>query len=230
MSSQKSHDFCYLALGSLALGLPGQHCRSTMTTTTEITIAERIGRLGSETAFSVSAEANVGAQGRTMYHASFRRFEHHDAGQPDRRGVRAARAGKTGYCSFYGIPELRQALADDVSRSHQIPLTLDNVVIQPGGKPSIGKFILSLMNPGDEVLYPNPGYPIYESQIEFHGGRARPYGFQEGSRNFEIDLDSLTRQIHGADSIAHLRQLANPTRRRIHDRGNAGDRRNRSAA
>ena len=67
----------------------------------------------------------------------------------------------------------------------------DNVSIQPGGKPTIGKFIAAIMNPGDEVLYPNPGYPIYESQIEYQGGNALPYGYVQTNTGFNIDIDFL---------------------------------------
>ncbi len=183
-----------------------------MSTITAIPLAERIARLGSETAFSVSAEANaLAARGRTIYPFHLGDLNIITPANIIEAAFRAARAGKTGYCSFYGIPELREALAADVARSHQIPLTAENVVIQPGGKPSIGKFVLALMNPGDEVLYPNPGYPIYESQIEFHGGKARPYSFREGAHNFEIDLDSLARQINPRTRLLIYNNLHNPT-------------------
>jgi aspartate/methionine/tyrosine aminotransferase len=88
---------------------------------------------------------------------------------------------------------------------------MENVAIQPGGKPTISKFIQALMNPGDEVLYPNPGYPIYESQIEFHGGKAISYTYFEGDENFEIDLDMLERQISSRTKLLILNDLQNPT-------------------
>jgi aspartate/methionine/tyrosine aminotransferase len=119
--------------------------------------------------------------------------------------------GKTGYCPNTGIPPLREALAEDVSAARQVQYSVENVVIQPGGKPTIGKFFMALMNPGDEVLYPNPGYPIYESQIEFHGGVARPYRYVEGSEDFEIDLDMLSAQISPRTRLLVLNDLQNPT-------------------
>jgi aspartate/methionine/tyrosine aminotransferase len=82
--------------------------------------------------------------------------------------------------------------------------------MQPGGKPTIGKFILTMMNPGDEVLYPNPGYPIYESQIEFHGGVAVPYGYKEGTDNFALDFDSIERGISDKTRLLILNDLQNP--------------------
>lgn len=175
-------------------------------------IADRMALLGSETAFNVAAEANkLAATGRKVYPFHLGDLNFRTPQNVIDAAFRAANEGKTGYCSFYGIPELRQALAEDVSRSHDIPVTIDNVVIQPGGKPSIGKFVLALMNPGDEVLYPNPGYPIYESQIEFHGGKAKPYGFVEGENNFDIDFDSLQRQITRRTRLLIYNNLHNPT-------------------
>jgi aspartate/methionine/tyrosine aminotransferase len=119
--------------------------------------------------------------------------------------------GKTGYCPNAGIPQLREALAADVSASRGIAYKMENVAIQPGGKPTIGKFILALMNPGDEVLYPNPGYPIYESQIEFNGGLAVPYSYLEGKGNFEIDIDMLAAKITPKTKLLILNDLQNPT-------------------
>ena len=95
--------------------------------------------------------------------------------------------GKTGYCPNAGIPQLRDALAADVRASHGTNYSMENVAIQPGGKPTISKFFLALMNPGDAVLYPNPGYPVYGPQLEFHGGKAIPYRYVEGEENFVID-------------------------------------------
>jgi aspartate/methionine/tyrosine aminotransferase len=123
---------------------------------------------------------------------------------------RAIRDGKTGYCPNAGIPPLRAAVAADVSVSHGVEYTPENVAIQPGGKPVIGKFILALMNPGDEVLYPNPGYPIYESQIEFHGGVAVPYGYVEGDNGFAIDLEALEAAITPRARLLVLNDLQNP--------------------
>jgi aspartate/methionine/tyrosine aminotransferase len=119
--------------------------------------------------------------------------------------------GKTGYCPNAGIPGLREALAADVSASHGITYTMDNIAIQPGGKPTIGKFFMALMNPGDEVLYPNPGYPIYESQIEFQGGKALPYGYVEGDTNFELNMEAIERQITPRTRLLVLNDLQNPT-------------------
>jgi aspartate/methionine/tyrosine aminotransferase len=175
-------------------------------------VAERISRLGTETAFAVSAEAAVWqAQGHTVYP-----FHIGDMDLPTPENIveasfRALRDGKNGYCPNAGIPSLREALAADVGASHGLELGPRNVAIEPGGKPVIGKFILALMNPGDEVLYPNPGYPIYESQIEFHGGVALPYGYVEGAKNFELDFEALEAQVSPRTRILIFNNLQNPT-------------------
>jgi aspartate/methionine/tyrosine aminotransferase len=125
--------------------------------------------------------------------------------------VRAMKEGKTGYCPNAGIPKLREVLAADISASRGVRYGPENVAIQPGGKPTIGKFFLTLLNPGDEVLYPSPGYPIYESQIEFLGGVPKPYRYLEGERTFTIDLDALKRLITPRTRILVLNDLQNPT-------------------
>jgi aspartate/methionine/tyrosine aminotransferase len=174
-------------------------------------IADRIARLGTETAFAVSAEAAAfAAQGNRVYP-----FHLGDMNIPTPSNIveaafKAIKDGKTGYCPNAGIPQLREVLAKDVSASHGINYTLENVAIQPGGKPVIGKFLMALMNPGDEVLYPNPGYPIYESQIEFHGGKAVPYTYVEGKENFEFDMESLERSITPRTRLLILNDLQNP--------------------
>ena len=175
-------------------------------------IADRVGRLGTETAFAVSAEAAEWAgRGHKVYP-----FHLGDLDLPTPANVVAAAEkaiadGRTGYCPNAGIPALREALAADVGASHGLELGPKNVVIEPGGKPVIGKFILALMNPGDGVLYPDPGYPIYESQIEFHGGIAQPYGYVEGSGNFELDFEALERQVTPATRLLIFNNLQNPT-------------------
>ncbi|RJR31723.1 MAG: aminotransferase class I/II-fold pyridoxal phosphate-dependent enzyme [Desulfobacteraceae bacterium] len=174
--------------------------------------AERISRLGTETAFAVSAEAAAfAAQGRRVYP-----FHLGDMNIPTPRNIvdatmRAIHDGKTCYCQNAGVPQLREVLAAEINASHGTSYGVDNIVIQPGGKPTIGKFILALMNPGDEVLYPNPGYPIYESQIEFHGGKAVPYTYVEDRDNFALDLDSLKRAITKKTRLLILNDLQNPT-------------------
>jgi len=175
-------------------------------------LAERVSHLGTETAFAVSAEAAAhAALGNKVYP-----FHIGDLNLPTPRNiqeaaVRAMRDGKTGYCPNGGIMPLREALAAEVSRTHGISLTADNVAVQPGGKPVIEKFLLCLVNPGDEVLYPNPGFPIYESQIEFQGATAVPYGFVAGSDNFLLDFEAIERSITPRTRAIIFNDLHNPT-------------------
>jgi aspartate/methionine/tyrosine aminotransferase len=174
--------------------------------------ADRIQRLGTETAFAVSSEAAAwGAQGHKIYP-----FHLGDMNIPTpinvmEAAVKAMKDGKTGYCPNAGIPKLREILAADVGASRGVRFAMENVAVQPGGKPTIGKFFQALLNPGDEVLYPSPGYPIYESQIEFLGGVPKPYRYLEGERTFTIDLDMLKRQITPRTRILVLNDLQNPT-------------------
>lgn len=174
-------------------------------------IADRISRLGTETAFAVSAEAAAfAAKGNHVYP-----FHLGDMNLPTpstvvEGAIKALRDGKTGYCPNGGIPQLREALAANISATHGVSYGAENVAIQPGGKPVIGKFLQAVMNPGDEVLYPNPGYPIYESQIEYHGGKALPYGYHETAGGFAIDIQAIERQITPKTRILILNDLQNP--------------------
>ncbi|MCE5228509.1 aminotransferase class I/II-fold pyridoxal phosphate-dependent enzyme [bacterium] len=174
-------------------------------------LAERMSRLGTETAFAVSAEAAAAiAQGHRVYPFHLGDMNIRTPDNMIEAAYKAMKDGKTGYCSNYGIAELRQALAEDINRSHGTHYAMENVAIQPGGKPVIGKFFLALMNPGDEVLYPNPGYPIYESQIEFNGGKAVPYGYTEGKENFEMKMEEIEKAITPKTKFLVFNDLQNP--------------------
>jgi len=175
-------------------------------------IAERIARLGTETAFAVSAEAAAfAAKGNKVYPFHLGDMNIITPANIIEAAVKAMKDGKTGYCPNAGIPQLRETLAADVSASRGVSYSMENVAIQPGGKPTINKFLLALMNPGDEVIYPNPGYPIYESQIEFQGGKAIRYGYLEGEDNFELDMETIERQITPRTRLLVLNDLQNPT-------------------
>lgn len=175
-------------------------------------LADRLSRLGTETAFAVSGEAAAhAAAGNTVYPFHLGDMNIATPANIIEATYRAMKEGKTGYCPNYGIPGLREALAEDINKSHGTSYTMANVAVQPGGKPSIGKFVLSLLNPGEEALYPNPGYPIYESQIEFNGGVAVPYTYQEGEANFELDLDALEALITPKTKLLIVNDLQNPS-------------------
>ena len=137
--------------------------------------AYRLKSLGTETAFAVSLDATeFAAQGNKVYPFHLGDLDLPTPPNIMEAAVKALRDGKTGYNPAAGIPQLRDRLAEVAGAERGISLGQDNVVIQPGGKPVISKFIQALMNPGDGVLYPNPGYPIYESQIQYYEGQAFP--------------------------------------------------------
>lgn len=175
-------------------------------------LADRVARLGTETAFAVSAEAAAhAAKGHRVFPFHLGDMNLPTPANIQEAAVRALREGKTGYCPNGGIPALRDALAAEITCTHGLQLSAENVAIQPGGKPVIGKFLLTLVNPGEEVLYPNPGFPIYESQIEFHGGVAVPYGFVPGKENFLLDFEAIERSITPRTRAIIFNNLHNPT-------------------
>jgi aspartate/methionine/tyrosine aminotransferase len=174
-------------------------------------IATRINRLGTETAFAVSAQARKWAvKGNKVYP-----FHLGDINLSTPLNiVEAANKyivdGKNGYCPAEGILPLREVLADDVGFKRGVHFGPENVSVQPGGKPTIGKFIQAVMNPGDEVLYPNPGYPIYESQIEYHGGIAVSYRYDETDTGFAIDIEKLKTSVTDKTTALIYNNYNNP--------------------
>ncbi len=158
--------------------------------------ANQLNQLGTETAFAVSAQAQAWAKkGHKVYPFHLGDINLATPENIVEATLKGIRDGKTGYCPSEGILPLREALAHDVGTKRGVTYGSNNVSVQPGGKPTIGKFIAAVMNPGDEVLFPNPGYPIYESQIEYQGGRAMPYGYIQTDNGFDIDLDRLKASI-----------------------------------
>ena len=175
-------------------------------------IAKRMDLLGSETAFAVSAEAaNLASTGMKIYP-----FHLGDINLPTPPSVvsaanEAIKSGKTGYCPAPGIPELREALGKDVGDARGLSYGIENVSIQPGGKPSIGKYIAAMMEKGDIVLYPNPGYPIYESQIEFYRGVACPYGYVNTPEGLRLDFNAIEEGIKKGAKHIFYNNYNNPT-------------------
>src|SRR5438270_5958729 len=146
----------------------------------ELKLARRMSRLGTETAFEVLARARVlEAKGQDIVHL--------EIGEPDfdtpanvvDAGVKALRGGWTHYGPSAGLPQLRKAIAADVTRTRGIAVEAEEVVVVPGGKPIIFFAMLALVEEGDEVIFPNPGFPIYESMIHFLGGKAIPIQLKE---------------------------------------------------
>lgn len=155
-------------------------------------LANRMTRLGVETAFAVSDDARAwAAQGHDVFPFHLGDMNIRTPLNIIEAAHKALLDGKTGYCPAAGIPELRETIAADLGKNRGIHFAAENVSIQPGGKPVIGKFFQALLNEGDEALYPNPGYPIYESQIQFLGGVAVPYGYTMTKDGFRLQRDKM---------------------------------------
>ncbi len=173
--------------------------------------AKRIGNLGTETAFAVSADAKAWAEkGHDVFPFHLGDMNIRTPLNIIEAGHQAMLDGKTGYGPAPGIPELRAALAEDVGRARGLAFAAENVSVQPGGKPSIGKWLMALMEEGDEVLYPNPGYPIYESQIEYLGGVAVPYGYVPTDSGFTINREQVEAAITPRTRLIFYNNGQNP--------------------
>ncbi len=177
----------------------------------ELRLASRMSRLGTETAFEVLNRARaLEKQGKDIVHL--------EIGEPDfdtpanvvQAGVDALHKGWTHYGPAAGLPDLRQTIADYVSRTRNVPVSSDEVVVVPGGKPIIFFTILALVDEGDEVIYPNPGFPIYESMINYVGGRAIPIPLRE-ERDFSVDVKELASLITDRTRLIILNSPHNPT-------------------
>jgi aspartate aminotransferase len=184
---------------------------STVTTGTELRLAKRMSRLGTETAFEVLAKARaLEAQGRSIIHL--------EIGEPDfdtpanvvEAGVNAMRGGWTHYSPSAGLPALRETIAADVTRTHGVPVTPEEVVVVPGGKPTIYFTFTALVEEGDEVIYPNPGFPIYESLINFTGATPVPLKMRE-ENDFRLDPNELADLITDRTKLIVLNSPHNPT-------------------
>jgi aspartate aminotransferase len=168
-------------------------------------------RLGTETAFEVLARANaLDAQGRRIIHL--------EIGEPDfttprnivEAGIRALRDGETHYCPAPGLPVLREACADHLSRHRGVPVSPSNVIVAPGAKPFLFFGLLATCNPGDEVIYPDPGFPIYESVIRWVGATPVALPMDE-ARGFQVSPDELAARLSPRTKVVLLNSPANPT-------------------
>lgn len=177
----------------------------------ELRLAKRMSRLGTETAFEVLNKARaLERQGKDVVHL--------EIGEPDfdtpknivDAAVDALHKGWTHYGPSAGLPELRQAIAEDVSRSRGVPVQADEVVVVPGGKPIIFFTLLALADVGDEVIYPNPGFPIYESMIDYAGAKAVPVRLHE-EKDFGLDVNELASLITNRTKLIILNSPQNPT-------------------
>jgi aspartate aminotransferase len=174
-------------------------------------LAERMTRIGVESAFEVLVKARaLEKQGRSVIHL--------EIGEPDfptprhvvEAGKQALDEGWTKYGPTQGLPELRESIAAYISRTRGIKVGPEMVCVVPGGKPIMYFVIIALLNEGDEVIYPNPGFPIYESMIKFQGGVPVPVPLVE-ERGFSFDLDVLESRLTDKTKLVILNSPQNPT-------------------
>mgnify|MGYP002682225211 CR=1 FL=1 len=174
-------------------------------------LSSAMSRLGTETAFEVLVRARaLEAQGREVVHL--------EIGEPDfdtpsniiEAACKALHGGYTHYGPAAGLPALREAVAAEVSRSRKIKVTPDQVVVTPGGKPIMFYTILALAEKGDEVMYPNPGFPIYESVIKYSGATPVPIALKEKD-GFAFSADAILSQITAKTRLIIINSPANPT-------------------
>ena len=177
----------------------------------DIKLATRMGRLGTETAFEVLVRAKtLEAQGRDIIHL--------EIGEPDFEtpqniidaGCEALKSGWTHYGPSAGQPDLREAIATYVNTSRGTSFNADQVVVTPGGKPIMFFAILALVEAGDEAIYPDPGFPIYGSMIDFSGATALPIPLRE-EREFALDVDELASLITPKTKLLIINSPGNPT-------------------
>ncbi|MFH1687312.1 MAG: pyridoxal phosphate-dependent aminotransferase [bacterium] len=173
--------------------------------------ANRLERLGTESAFEVLARAKqIEAQGHPVVHL--------EIGEPDfptpknicDAGIEAIRNDRTHYCPSAGVPQAREVIAEYVNKTRHTNVKAENVVIMPGGKPIIFNTIFALVNEGDEVIVPNPGYPIYESVVEYVGAKAVPMKLREES-DFRFSIDELRALVTPKTSMIIVNSPQNPT-------------------
>lgn len=177
----------------------------------KLRLAERMGRLGTESAFEVLVRARaLEAAGREVVHLEIGEPDFPTAPHIVEAAAEALRQGWTHYGPPAGLPELRQAVAEDAGRRRGVSFDPSGVVITPGAKPIMFFAILALVDPGDEVLYPNPGFPIYESMINFVGGRPVPYALPE-VEDFEVYVGGILEKITDRTRLLILNSPHNPT-------------------
>lgn len=173
--------------------------------------ADRMAVLGTETAFEVLARARaLEAQGRSVIHLEIGEPDFDTPAHIKDAAIRALRDGYTHYTPAAGLLEAREAIAEEVSRSRRIPVHPDQVVITPGGKPVMFFTMLALLNLGDEVIFPDPGFPIYESVARFLGAKPVPWVLRE-DREFRADPEGLRALITPRTRLVILNSPHNPT-------------------
>jgi aspartate aminotransferase len=168
-------------------------------------------RLGTESAFEVLVRAReLEAGGKQVIHLEIGEPDFPTAPHIIEAAAQAMHDGFTHYGPPAGLPQLREAIAEDAGRRRGLRFDPSEVVVTPGGKPIMFFTILALVGEGEEVLYPNPGFPIYESMINFVGGRGIPYALRE-DRNFDIDVGEISNKLSDRTRLLILNSPHNPT-------------------
>ncbi len=174
-------------------------------------LADRMSRLGTESAFEVMAKAQkLEAQGKNIVHL--------EIGQPDfttpeniiEAAYKAMKDGFTGYTPSQGLLQTREAIAAYCEKQKNIKTDASEIVVVPGGKPIMFYLMLALVNPGDEVIYPNPGFPIYESCINFVGGKPVPMPMLQ-ENEFRVDIEGLKKLVSDKTKLIIINSPGNPT-------------------
>lgn len=174
-------------------------------------MATRNNYLGTETAFTVLAKANkLASEGKSIINLGI--------GQPDfqtpehivEAGIKALKDGHHGYTQSIGMPILREAVSDDINRRHKVNISPDNIMIVPGGKVIIFFSAMLMGEKNKEILYPNPGFPIYESAINYSGAKAIPYELSE-NKGFSFSADDILEKINQDTTLIIINSPANPT-------------------
>lgn len=176
-----------------------------------VRFADRMSRLGTETAFEVMVKARaLEAQGKSVVHL--------EVGEPDfdtpanviQAGVDALQGGWTHYGPAGGDPALKEAIANYINTTRNLDYAPDQVIVTPGGKPIMFFLILALLQEGDEAIYPDPGFPIYRSMIDFTGAKAVPIALRE-ENGFGLDVDELETLVNDRTRLLIINSPANPT-------------------
>ena len=174
-------------------------------------LATRMGRLGTETAFEVLVRAKaLEAQGRDVVHLEIGEPDFDTPGNIVRAGAEALQDGWTHYGPSAGQPELKEAIADYLNRSRGTSYEAGQIIVTPGGKPVMFFVMLALLEAGDEAIYPNPGFPIYESMIAFSGATPVPSPLREANA-FSLDVDELAGLITARTKLLIINSPGNPT-------------------
>jgi aspartate aminotransferase len=174
-------------------------------------LAHSMSRLGTETAFEILAKARaLEAQGKKVIHLEIGEPDFDTPGNICEAAKKALDEGYTHYGPSAGLPPMREAVAQAVSKSRGITVNPDQVVVTPGAKPIMFFSVLALVNPGDEVIYPNPGFPIYESLVNFVGAKPVPIQLREES-DFQMDIEELRGKITPKTRMLIINSPENPT-------------------